>query len=171
MKISICKYVQKQDVPSILAVSVIGSLNHFLYEWFDHSAFIALICPVNESVWEHLKLLYFPFLFVTATVYLVRRPNILSFFYYRFLAVICGMFFIITAFFTYTGIVGTHFLFMDLLIYFLSVFLTFYFSFRFQNTPLTVPSQNIVFSLWIILSLCFFAFSCLPPDAGLFFTP
>lgn len=42
----------------------LGTLNHFLYFLSGQSPIVALFCPVNESVWEHLKLLYFPFLFV-----------------------------------------------------------------------------------------------------------
>ncbi len=169
MKKSMYKYIQKQDLPYIILVSILGCLNHFLYEWFHGSAFIALFCPVNESVWEHLKLLYFPFFFISIGLYIVKRPNILPFFYYRFLAVMYGMIFIVVSFYTYTGIIGTHLLFMDLLIYFFSVFLTFYLCTLFQEHRLKVPPQNVVFSLWIAVALCFFVFSCLPPNTGLFF--
>ena len=36
-------------------------LLHFLHQWFPNPIF-ALISPVRESVWEHVKLLYFPML-------------------------------------------------------------------------------------------------------------
>ena len=42
---------------SILA----GSALHFLYDLWPNPL-TAVFAPVNESVWEHLKLLYAPFL-------------------------------------------------------------------------------------------------------------
>lgn len=44
-----------------LAASAAGVLLHFLYQWLPNPIF-ALISPVRESVWEHVKLLYFPML-------------------------------------------------------------------------------------------------------------
>ena len=46
-------------IAAALICAVLGTLWHFLYDWFP-CALTALLCPVNESVWEHLKLLYFP---------------------------------------------------------------------------------------------------------------
>ena len=43
-----------------LFLSVMGTLLHFLFDWSGGSWAAALIAPVNESVWEHLKLLVFP---------------------------------------------------------------------------------------------------------------
>ena len=52
-----------------LAAAVSGVLLHFLYQWFPNPVF-ALISPVRESIWEHVKLLYFPLL--GAALFLTR---------------------------------------------------------------------------------------------------
>jgi len=39
-----------------LFIVIIGFLLHYLYEWSGDSSVIAAVAPVNESVWEHLKL-------------------------------------------------------------------------------------------------------------------
>ena len=49
----------------ILFTLIIGTLLHFTYEWSGENPFVALYSPVNESVWEHLKLLFFPVLLYT----------------------------------------------------------------------------------------------------------
>ena len=41
-----------------------GVLLHFLYQWLPNPVF-ALVSPVRESIWEHVKLLYFPLLAVS----------------------------------------------------------------------------------------------------------
>ena len=48
---------------SFLAAAGLGTAGHFLYALWPN-ALTALIAPVNEGVWEHLKLLYFPPLLV-----------------------------------------------------------------------------------------------------------
>ena len=44
-----------------LLSSLVGTLLHFVYDWWPN-ALTAIFTPVNESVWEHLKLLFWPYL-------------------------------------------------------------------------------------------------------------
>ena len=37
-------------------IILIGSLNHFLYNWLNKSKLAAFFFAVNESTWEHIKL-------------------------------------------------------------------------------------------------------------------
>lgn len=131
------KYFHKNELPYIISAAALGIFNHFLYKLSGQSAFAALFCPVNESVWEHLKLLFFPYLFVSIYEYTHRRPAFTLFFYSRYLAVLCGMGFTISAFYTYTGTFGEEFLPIDILIYLGSVFFSFlcasYFYIIFQS--------------------------------------
>lgn len=99
----------KKDKHSILAVILLGSLSHFLYELSGGAAIFALFCPINESVWEHLKLLFFPFLFITAIQWYRQKPSLLPFFYHRFLGILCGLLTTVVLFYTYTGVIGRHF--------------------------------------------------------------
>ena len=45
--------------------AALGMVWHFFYSWFP-VPLVGLLAPVNESVWEHLKLLYFPVLLMAA---------------------------------------------------------------------------------------------------------
>ena len=47
-------------------------LFHYLYEWFPNP-FFAVLFPVNESIWEHMKLLYSGFFFWNIIEYLLIR--------------------------------------------------------------------------------------------------
>lgn len=159
------KYINRSDLPAILAVAILGSLNHFLYDWTGSSSFVALFCPINESPWEHLKLLFFPFLFVTLGTAVLCRSRNKRFFYCRFLGVVCGMAFTLVSFYTYTGIWGSHALILDLLIFFLS-FSAARFFFRALKQ---IPSANVIFTLWGAGIFFFFVFTCFPPGIPLFF--
>lgn len=50
-----------------LIAAATGVLLHFLFHWFPNPV-AALVAPVRESVWEHVKLLYFPLLAVSLSM-------------------------------------------------------------------------------------------------------
>lgn len=54
---------------AFVLAALVGSALHFGYDLCP-SPLVGLICPVTESVWEHLKLLYWPFL---ASGFLLNR--------------------------------------------------------------------------------------------------
>ena len=54
----------KKLIVCYFAAAALGVLLHFLYQWFPNPV-LALVSPVRESVWEHVKLLYFPLLAVS----------------------------------------------------------------------------------------------------------
>ena len=62
----------KKLILCYLAAAVLGVLLHFLFAWFP-SPVTALISPVRESIWEHVKLIYFPLL--AASLYMGRGGN------------------------------------------------------------------------------------------------
>lgn len=51
-------------------ISILGVLLHFTYEWSGDNPAIGLFSAVNESTWEHLKLIFFPMLLLTMIEFL-----------------------------------------------------------------------------------------------------
>ncbi|MBR5155491.1 MAG: hypothetical protein IKW62_03275, partial [Clostridia bacterium] len=41
---------------------IAGVILHFLFDWTKNSVIVAPFSAVNESIWEHMKLLFFPLL-------------------------------------------------------------------------------------------------------------
>ena len=54
------KLFGKEFLIDIVAISIIGTLLHFLYEFSGKNFLVAIFSAVNESVWEHLKLSFYP---------------------------------------------------------------------------------------------------------------
>ena len=59
---------------SPVIIMLIGSLDHFMYELSGENVFVGLWAPVSESIWEHLKIAFYPTLFFWTSVYFVFRP-------------------------------------------------------------------------------------------------
>lgn len=51
-------------------ISILGVLLHFTYEWSNDNPAVGLFSAVNESTWEHLKLIFFPMLLLTMMEFL-----------------------------------------------------------------------------------------------------
>ena len=45
---------------SIISISLIGTLSHFLYDLSNHNKYVGLFAAVNESTWEHIKIALTP---------------------------------------------------------------------------------------------------------------
>ena len=54
-------YPKRQLILTCIAAILAGCVLHFLYQWLPN-AVTALFSPVNESLWEHVKLVFWPFL-------------------------------------------------------------------------------------------------------------
>lgn len=167
----IAQYLSKKDKPYIILAIILGCANHFLYDFSGGAALVALFCPVNESVWEHLKLIFFPLLAVSLLEYLRFQAEPARFFYNRFLSTLYAMFSTVTLFYTYTGIIGKDFFIIDILIFVFSILLAFSaYNYRCKSRRDTAaPGSGFVFAMWAVIALLFFIFTCFPPDLPLFY--
>ncbi len=139
----------KKDIGIGIIFSVItGTLAHFVYEWSGKNPIAAIFFPVDESVWEHVKLLFFPTLFYC--FFLINKwkkiyPCIAS---SVPVGIIIGSLSIPAFFYCYTAIIGTHLLVVDIFIFILSVFITFFFIYKF-----TLSCQITGKIGWILLAI------------------
>jgi hypothetical protein len=67
------KNMKKRNIRFFLVTILAGAALHFAYDWTAGNAIVAIFCPVNESVWEHLKLLATPFLLLSAGIRFVWK--------------------------------------------------------------------------------------------------
>jgi small-conductance mechanosensitive channel len=123
----------RYSLAGILFTSLAGSLLHFVFGWSKGHPLAALVAPVNESVWEHLKLLFFPVLAFTAWEWARRKEEAKRLLPARLLGLLAGLIFIPLAFYAYTCLLGIHLLWADLVIFFLAVILTFLVGFLLES--------------------------------------
>ena len=45
---------------SVIVISLVGTLSHFLYDLTNHNKFVGIFAAVNESTWEHIKIALTP---------------------------------------------------------------------------------------------------------------
>lgn len=168
------RYLQKQLFYSEITFGVLtliaGTLLHFVYEWTGGNYLAGLISPVNESVWEHLKLLFFPVFFFSVFEYFYIGHFFPPFITARTAGCVSGMLFIVVFFYTYTGIIGTNYLWADILSFFLGVSLCYFLTWRLTITQKAGKQHtNFLCGLFLLfLVFLFFYFTTNPPGIQLF---
>ena len=158
---------------SVIFTWILGTILHFLYEWSGDNKIIASFSAVNESTWEHLKLVFFPMLITTIVGFLVIGKDNKKFWCAKTIGIILAMSFIIVFFYTYTGIIGTNFAILDIGSFFVAVILGEYVAYKIMTNDeykLKCNKRIAVIGLICIL-LCFIIFTYLPPHIVLFKDP
>lgn len=165
------KQIKIYMIAGAIFVAVLGTILHFAYALSGNQILVGLFTPVNESIWEHTKLIYFPMLLYA--VYLNQKlkedypcvcPAMIA-------GALSGVLFIITLFYTYTGIVGFHVAFIDISIFYISVIASFYIVYRFLMSC-KIDKWNVALQILNILMIgSFILFTFYPPEIPLFIAP
>ena len=167
------KQLLRWEAAGFLFVSAAGTLLHFLYEWSGENLLAAVISGVNESTWEHMKILFLPFFLfsvVQACAMGKSYPNILA---VRALSVLTGISLIPVFYYTYTGVWGRSVSWANISIFFVSAFLAFMLDFRLlRRGRFSSPWQQIL-GLIVLWALAFFFVWCTfrPPHIALWQDP
>lgn len=148
---------------------LLGTVGHFFYEWSGENPVIGIFFPVNESVWEHMKLTLFPTaLYFGASSLKIRGGNYaLS----AFIALAVSAALIPLLFYSYTGIVGRSLLPVDIAIFVIAILAGYAFAYFAYNAR-KLPFLNAIAVIGIVaIAVCFFTFTLCPPDSILFKEP
>lgn len=145
----------------ILFVAIVGTLLHFTYQWSGNNIIVGYFSPVNESVWEHMKMLFFPMLvyglFKLGTPYDPCRSSAFS------AGILIGTFLIPIIFYTYTNLLGRNYLIFDILTFLVSVVIAFvcYYFFTIHCT-FDKYDRTLSFVVFLLL-IAFIIFTYFPP--------
>ena len=93
------------EVISLLWIILVGGFMHSVYKLSGYWQPIALIAPVNESIWEHMKMFFWPGLFITIVQYLFMRQRVANFWLAKLVLLVLTPVLVFTTFVIYTVIV------------------------------------------------------------------
>ena len=161
-------------IVGMIVVALLGWLLHYVYHWTGNAFLVGLFVPVNESVWEHMKLVYVPML-ILSVVMMTRWGEELPPVTPACLTGTCvGTWLIPILFYTYRGIVGRGFPVADMATFFVSLIITFFFILHMVKRCMddSLMITRIVAGVLIIIQGVLFLWSTYnPPGIGLFAAP
>ncbi len=166
------KSLFKKTLSGIVLTGIFGTLLHFVYQWSGQAKWVAPFCAVNESTWEHLKLLFIPcFILFLIEHFLTKRefPGLLT---RRIQGLLCGLAFIPIGFYTYTGIIGRSYMAVDIILFIVAVLLAWIGSSRFYQKCKELRKNSAIFVVILFfLMFLFIWFTFQPPHITLFIDP
>ncbi len=150
-----------------------GAVGHFLYKWTGQNTIVGYFFPVNESTWEHLKLLFFPTLIFSILEYNFVKREIKNYAPSITVSVITGMLSIIVLFYTYSGVLGYFVDAINIAIYYISVIIMLIIKNKFIVREKLSGQNSNTLSLIIlfVITLLFILFTYNPPQLAIFKTP
>ena len=147
-----------------------GTLLHFLYDWLGEMSLIAPFSGVNESTWEHMKLLFWP-MFIFAIVQSLFFKDRQDFWCVKLKGILIGLLLIPILFYTYNGAIAKSPDWLNIAIFFISAGVAYIFETRIFNRKIYCKNPGLaIFSLGII-ALLFVVFSFFTPSLGIFKDP
>lgn len=162
--------IRKYQIFSVIFTFIFGTLLHFTYKWLGENLIVGAFSAVNESTWEHLKLLFFPMLVTIIIGYFNFNKTIQNFICSKTIGILIAIAFTIIFFYTYTGILGKNIALIDISLFFIAVILGEFISYLLIVNGFKC-NKIISIAVLIVLFISFIVFTYKTPKIGLFKDP
>ena len=148
-----------------------GVLLHFLYDWSGQSILIAPFSGINESTWEHMKLIYYP-MFIFSILQSRYFKGYKNFWCVKLVGILTGLALIPIIFYTYNGVFGKSPDWVNISIFFISAAVAFYLEYHmFKENTFSCKRPWLPFYIICFVGVLFVVFTFAPPGIPLFQNP
>jgi len=166
----------KWEMWGILFIMLLGSLLHFTFDLSGSWKPLGIISAVNESVWEHLKLVFWPAVFWMVIeyyfVYRNNKDNYPNFLLAKAIGAYLMPVVIVIIFYSYTIFTGESILAVDLSSFVIAVIIGQFVSYRLLRDLKSSRVYNWLGLAMLVVAIILFAmFTFFPPEVGLFRDP
>ncbi len=163
--------ISKIAIIGFFFISILGTLSHFIYGWSQNNILIGAIFAVNESVWEHLKIVIIPSFIWLIIEYFIRYEKV-NFFTSKIISFLTTMALIISVFYGYKLLIGKDDLLINIISFYFSIAAGQYISYKIMNSK-KLPNifESISKLLLVLLFISFIIFTYIPPKLELFRDP
>ena len=166
------KEISYWQMGGFIFTAVAGTLLHFLFDWTGENALVALFSAVNESIWEHLKLLFYPMVAVALVEYFVWGKEISSFWCIKLMGILIGLVLIPVIYYTYTGTLGVKADWFNITIFFLAAGAVYWVETKLFQRKFSCPlCSKLAVALICMIALVFTVLTFFPPHIPLFEDP
>ncbi len=148
-----------------------GTLLHFLYDWLGKAVWIAPFSGVNESTWEHMKLLFWPMLLyaIVQSFFFKDREELWCI---KMKGILLGLTLIPVIFYTYNGVIGSSPDWINIAIFFISAAVAYICEARlFNSETASCKAPKLAIALLCGIGALFVVFTFATPEIGIFKDP
>ena len=160
------------ELLGIFFIVIFGTFLHYTYSVSGNLWWVGIFSAMNESVWEHLKLAFWPSL--TWSIYLNSLPRsmIHNFWIGRALALILAPILITAGYYLYTDALGHHALIYDLILFVAAIAISQFLALIiYRLKEMNAKFSQFAVSIVILEAILFTIFSFEHPDLPIFTDP
>ncbi len=155
-----------------IITGILGVLLHFAYDWLGQNPLIALVSGVNESTWEHMKLLFFPMFFFAVVQAHFQKDRPQNFWCIKLYGILIGLSLIPIIFYTFNGVFGKSPDWYNITIFFQASAIAYLAETAlFKSEKDGCCASRLALSALIAIALLFAVFTFFPPKIPLFQDP
>ena len=166
------KKVLVYEIVGTVFIVFLGSALHFTYELSGKLAIVGTFSAVNESVWEHLKLAFWPSLIWLLIEYLPLKKLTNNFLMSKTLGTYLMVVLIPIVFYSYTSITGESIFAIDITTFIVAVVAGQVISYYlFKKNQFSRIADKVALVMLIALGVSFIIFTFFPPHLPIFQDP
>ncbi|MDH4358950.1 MAG: DUF6512 family protein [Candidatus Berkelbacteria bacterium] len=169
------KPIRNLSIIGAVVVVVLGTLLHFAYGLSGNNFIVGLITPVNESVWEHMKLIMTPLIIFAFIEWYYLKGKVSNFCFSLLKQAGVGIIFIIAFFYIYTYFTGESILALDIGSFVVGAILAKWLGYAIlvgKFKKFEFKGLNILSAIILTVVFAFFIYATIdPPKVGLFKDP
>jgi hypothetical protein len=157
---------------SFFTIIILSFLTHFMYDWYP-STLSSFFFPVNESIWEHMKILYTSIIFTSILEYFILKIfhiKFNNFFLSIFISSYASIIIYLLLYLPFYNLFGEKLLFsisLMIIVYGIVEILSYYI--LKMNRYYFLDYMSILFLIWGYIFFIFFTYS--PPNNYIFYDP
>lgn len=164
--------LSRWQISGFIFTCIAGVLLHFLFDWTGKSILVAPFSAVNESIWEHMKLLFFPMFAFALLENRYIGTEYGNFFCVKLIGIAIGTALIPILYYTLNGIFGSIPDWVNMTIFFVCAFISYYTENRlFKNNTVNCSSPQTAIWILITIAIIFGVTTFFPPKIPLFKDP
>lgn len=166
------KRLFKYEIAGTVFTFIAATLLHFVYKWTNGEVWAIMIGAVNESVWEHIKIFALPYILWGIFELAILKVPVKRLIVAKTLGLYILSALTIVFFYSYTAILGTSVLIVDIISVFVWVVLAHLISYKIMKSSSKIEMFFTIscFALAIFLSM-YLSFTVNPPELELFRDP
>lgn len=153
----------------IITLIISGFLLHYLFSWTNGSKLIGLLAPVNESIWEHLKLGYWSVVIFSLIEYSQIKRSANNYFLAKLIGILALEITILVVYYGYTFITGINIFWIDIGAYIIGAIICQHLTYTFlkqEQYPRFINKLSL--SVVIGIGVLFAVTTYYPPHIALF---
>lgn len=165
-----CTFTVNTILINTIILGFVAIFSHFAYNLSGENIIVGLFNPINESVWEHLKFMFFPFLLWWIAICLKCEIPLDSLIVSAAVSLVVAPLSVVLLFYAYTAALGIESVLIDILLVFVCYFIALCVASHFLKYA--EPNNLLVIISLIVIAVIFIAFIVFtfkPPHLPIFY--